>query len=85
MPAGFNTVDRQVESVAPLLPADALHALGSAEVYFQRPSARADGREEYPSLFNPYWQARLTSTSLAERTLTAPQRGLAADPFGALP
>jgi Putative Flp pilus-assembly TadE/G-like len=85
LPAGFTTIDHQVESVAPALPADGLHALGSAEVYFQRPVVRTDGREEYPSLFNPYWQARLISTSAAERTLTAPQRGLVADPFGALP
>jgi Putative Flp pilus-assembly TadE/G-like len=85
LPAGLVTVDRQIESVAPALPAGALHALGSAEVYFQRPAARADGREEYPSLFNPYWQARLTATSAAERMLTASTRGLAADPFGVLP
>lgn len=40
-------------SDAPLL------ALGAAEVRFHRPDARPDGRVERPSLFNPYWEARL--------------------------
>jgi hypothetical protein len=71
--------------VEPQLAGDALHALGSAEVYFQRPAARSDRREEYPSLFNPYWQARLTATTAAERNLTAVARGLAVDPYGVLP
>jgi hypothetical protein len=38
----------------------ALFALGSAEVHFHRPERRADGRTERPSLFNPYWEARLS-------------------------
>jgi hypothetical protein len=85
MPAGLATFEGSAESVQPQLAAGALHAIGSAEIYFQRPNARADGREEYPSLFSPYWQARLTATTAAERQLTAPSRGLAVDPFAVLP
>jgi len=36
-----------------------LLALGAAVVRFRRPERREDGREERPSLFNPYWEARL--------------------------
>jgi Flp pilus assembly protein TadG len=85
MPAGMATLDGSTGSVEPQLSGGALHALGSAEVYFQRPAARSDRRDEYPSLFNPYWQARLTATSAVERNLTAPSRGLGVDPFGLLP
>ncbi|MEI2417537.1 hypothetical protein V8Z80_15290 [Orrella sp. JC864] len=38
---------------------DAVQADSAAETYFVRPHARADGRAEAPSLFHPYWQARL--------------------------
>jgi hypothetical protein len=38
-----------------------LRALGAAEVYFMRPDERLDGRTERPSLFSPYWQARLAA------------------------
>lgn len=41
--------------------------IAAAEVYFQRPNPRSDGRTELPSLFNPYWQARLAEPSLAQR------------------
>jgi hypothetical protein len=67
------------------LPGEALHALSSAEVFFQRPVARADGRHEYPSLFSPYWQTHLVPVSGAVRTLTAPTRGVAVDPYAVLP
>ncbi len=42
-------------------------SVGAAEVYFRRPSPRSDGMVELPSLFNPYWQARLVEPSLAQR------------------
>jgi len=44
-------------------------SVGAAEVYFSRPvnSRRADGRAELPSLFNPYWQARLIEPTTAQR------------------
>lgn len=38
-----------------------MQALGAAEIYFQRPVPRSDGKLERPSLFNPYWQARLAA------------------------
>ncbi|MEO8308953.1 MAG: pilus assembly protein TadG-related protein [Pseudomonadota bacterium] len=85
MPAGLQQMHGDSISVAPNLAADALHALGTAELYFQRPFARSDGRREYPSLFSPYWQARLADTPSSARTLTAPLRGLAVDPFAVLP
>ncbi len=85
MPAGLATLDGGIESVEPQLSGGALHALGSAEIYFQRPAARSDSRDEYPSLFNPYWQARLTATSAVERNLAAIALGLGVDPFGVLP
>jgi len=44
-----------------------LSSVAAAEVYFERPVPRADGRVEYPSLFNPYWQARLTEPTVAQR------------------
>jgi hypothetical protein len=67
------------------LPGDALHALASAEVFFQRPTPRADGRAEYPSLFNPYWQVHLVPVSARTRSLTAPSRGVTLDPYVVLP
>jgi hypothetical protein len=85
MPVGLPTFEGGAEPVGPRLSADALHAIGSAEVYFQRPAARSDGRVEYPSLFNPYWQARLSATSATERQLAAMSRGLSVDPFAVLP
>jgi hypothetical protein len=44
-----------------------LSSVAAAEVYFKRPTPRADGRVEYPSLFNPYWQARLAEPSTVQR------------------
>lgn len=44
-----------------------LSSVAAAEVYFERPVPRADGRVEYPSLFNPYWQARLVEPTVAQR------------------
>jgi len=84
LPEGFALLEGGAAPVAPQLSAGSLHALGSAEIYFQRPAERADGRDEYPSLFNPYWQARLTATSATERQVTAAARGLGVDPFGVL-
>jgi hypothetical protein len=44
-----------------------ISSVAAAEVYFQRPIARDDGHTEYPSLFNPYWQARLAAPTVAQR------------------
>lgn len=85
MPWGLPTVEGGSEPVAPQFGAGSLHAISSAEIYFQRPAARADRREEHASLFNPYWQARLVPTGPVERQLTASSRGLTVDPFAVLP
>ena len=85
MPAGIRSPDGSRQSLEPELSGNALHALGTAEIYFRRPEPRGDGRREYPSLFNPYWHARLVDVSGEERNLTAPMRGLAVDPFSFMP
>ena len=41
-----------------------MRVVAGAEVYFARPRARDDGAIEWPSLFNPYWQARLRDTRI---------------------
>ncbi len=58
-----------------------LKTVASAHAYFYRPAAneddnkftrngwrRGDGKTEMANLFNPYWQARLTETSIADST-----------------
>jgi hypothetical protein len=75
-------------SAVPLDPAyqgSGLHALSAAEIYFRRPVGRADGHQEYPSLFSPYWQVHLVPVDGTERTVTAAARGLAIDPYAVLP
>lgn len=49
------------------LPGEAMAAVSAAETYFERPVSRADGRDELASLFNPYWQARLSPVLPQER------------------
>jgi hypothetical protein len=44
-----------------------LSSVAAAQVYFQRPVSRTDNKTEYPSLFNPYWQARLAQPTAAQR------------------
>lgn len=81
MPAGLAQVDGSVEHGGPLPAAGALHAIASAAVRFERPTLRQDRREEYPSLFSPYWQARLVAVPRSDQLLAQPGRGLALDPF----
>ena len=38
-------------------------AVSSAEVYFDRPEKRQDGKKELGSLFNPFWHVRLVQVS----------------------
>jgi hypothetical protein len=52
--------------------ADQLGVIAKSEVYFSRPNdlsyfSRADGKIEYGSGFNPYWQARLVDTTYLDR------------------
>ncbi|HEY0061832.1 MAG TPA: pilus assembly protein TadG-related protein [Telluria sp.] len=44
---------------------DVMAAVSTSEVYFDRPQARADGRTELASTFNPFWQVRLVGNSAA--------------------
>jgi len=61
-----------------------MRALGAARVEFVRPEGRADGLREFPSLFNPYWAARLDLPAPAERALAAAVNG-EPDVLGVLP
>jgi hypothetical protein len=47
-----------------------LRALSKAEAYFSRPKdlwSRSDGKTEYGSLYNPYWQVHLRPNSVIEQ------------------
>ena len=49
---------------------DKLRSMSKAHTYFSRPPKlfpRDDGKTEFGSLYNPYWQARLRSNSLLEQ------------------
>jgi hypothetical protein len=85
MHEGLVSPDGTRHSLLPVMPDNSLQALAAAEIYFQRPAARRDGRREYASLFNPYWQVRLVDVSSSEKLLTAPLRGLSTDPYAVLP
>lgn len=55
-------------------------AISSVEVFFERPDAGNTlnpGRTELGSLFNPYWQARLTPVSAAARAQAQLRQGSA--------
>ncbi len=43
---------------------EAIRVVSAAETYFVRPQDRVDQLKERPSLFHPYWQARLTAMPL---------------------
>ncbi|HEV7913554.1 MAG TPA: hypothetical protein VGP22_07290, partial [Albitalea sp.] len=46
-------------------------ALSRALVFFDRIDARADGKTELGSLYNPYWRVRLVAPTPADRTYAA--------------
>ncbi|TBO32919.1 hypothetical protein EYS42_07080 [Aquabacterium lacunae] len=48
-------------------------AVATSEVFFDRPTARADGRTELPNEFNPFWQVRLVRSDAAIAAATALQ------------
>ena len=52
-------------------PGGNLAALARAEVFFERPDARADGREEAGSSYAPYWHVRLVSPLRADHAFVA--------------
>ena len=49
-----------------------IRAISKAQAYFSRPSdlfGRADGKQEYGSLYSPYWQVRLLPSSVPEQLI----------------
>jgi hypothetical protein len=56
-------------------PGSTLAAISRAEVFFERPVARADGQEELASLYNPYWQVRLVAPTAGDKAYAAAQQG----------
>ncbi|MES2950579.1 MAG: pilus assembly protein TadG-related protein [Pseudomonadota bacterium] len=52
-------------------------AIARVEVFFERPDRNNNGHEEYGSLFNPYWQARLAPVSATQRAIAQLKQGLA--------
>ena len=50
-------------------------ALSRAQVFFDRIAARADGKVEVGSLYNPYWRVRLIAPTAADRTYAAAKQG----------
>ena len=51
-------------------------SLAASETFFQRPNARADGKKELASLFNPYWQTHLMEVPIAARKEAQLMQGL---------
>jgi hypothetical protein len=84
-PVGLGQVDGSMLDLSAPLAGEGLQALATAQVYFRRPVDRNDGRREWPSLFNPYWQAQLVATPVTTRTLAAVGLGIGIDPYAALP
>lgn len=54
---------------------DVMAAVATAEVYFDRPEKRHDGRQELPNLFNPYWQVHLITSSPASLAAAIAKQG----------
>lgn len=50
-------------------------ALSRAQVFFDRIAARADGKAELGSLYNPYWRVRLVAPTVADRAYAATKQG----------
>ena len=53
------------------VPGRSVAALSRAELFFERPDARADGRQEYGSTFDPYWRVRLVAPVALDRAYAA--------------
>jgi len=52
-----------------------LMALSRAEVFFDRIAARADGKSEVASLYNPYWRVRLVAPTAGDKAYAAAKQG----------
>lgn len=50
-------------------------ALSRAQVFFDRIAARADGKQEIGSLYNPYWRVRLVAPTAADKAYAATKQG----------
>ena len=50
-------------------------ALSRAEVFYDRIAARADGRTELASLYNPYWRVRLVAPTASDKVFSAALQG----------
>jgi len=46
-------------------------AMSRAEIFYDRIAARADGKTELASLFNPYWRVRLVAPTADDKTFSA--------------
>lgn len=53
------------------MPGNVVAALSRAEVFFERPDDRADGRSERGNLFDPYWRVRLVTPVPADHRYAA--------------
>jgi hypothetical protein len=56
-------------ALRPTLAGDGLYASSSAQVHYLRLERRRDGRGERPSLYSPFWRARLASMPVADATI----------------
>lgn len=52
-------------------PGGQVAAMARGEAFFERPAPRRDGKTERPSLYSPYWQARLVGSTPADRAWAA--------------
>jgi hypothetical protein len=61
--------DGRSVALRPALAGDGLYASSSAQVRYLRLERRRDGRGERPSLYNPFWRARLVAMPVADATI----------------
>lgn len=52
-------------------PGNEIAALARAQVFFERPTERRDGKKELPSLYSPYWQVRLVAPTASDKAEAA--------------
>ena len=72
--SGGNSIVRpegRLQQFGSIPPGDEMAALSRAEVFFDRPQLRKDGKTEYASLYNPYWQVRLVSPTNGDHAWAA--------------
>ncbi len=57
------------------IPSREMAAIARAEVFFDRPHPRSDGRTELPSLYSPFWQVRLANPTAADHAWASVRQG----------